>query len=162
MNTPDHIPANALSLEISARRAAMGLLARATESELAGPISANWPDHAARDLKPTQSGLVMVRGRTGGDGAAFNLGEASVTRAVIELPTGERGYGHVLGRNQRKARLAAIADALMQQPASRAAVEALILAPVASRLSAERTLAQTQTAATRVDFFTMVRGEDSR
>ena len=99
----------------AARRRAMALLARARRDELAEPIAKRWPDHGARDLKPVESGLVMLRGRIGGDGAPFNLGEATVTRAVVELPTGERGFAHILGRDAEKARLAAIADALWQR-----------------------------------------------
>ncbi len=148
--------------ELAARRRAMGLMARATEAELDAPIAALWPDHGARDLKPAEIGLVMLRGRTGGDGAPFNLGEASITRAVVELPGGERGFGHVLGRSKRRARLAAIADALWQAPASRASVEAALLAPVAARLAADKARIASETAATRVDFFTLVRGEDAR
>ena len=57
----------------------------------------------------------MLRGRAGGDGAPFNVGEATVTRAIVELPSGERGYGHILGRDAERARLAAILDALWQR-----------------------------------------------
>src|SRR5664280_1617051 len=83
--------------EVAARRRAMALLARARREELAEPIAKRWPEHGARDLRPIESGLVMLRGRIGGDGAPFNLGEATVTRAVVELPTGERGFAHILG-----------------------------------------------------------------
>ncbi len=145
-----------------ARQQAIGLFARATEQELSTAITTHWPEHGARDLKPVEAGLVMVRGRTGGDGAAFNLGEASVTRAVVELPTGERGYGHVLGRSRNKARLAAIADALWQRQDARAIIDEAILQPVAARLAARNARDVAETAATRVDFFTLVRGEDAR
>jgi alpha-D-ribose 1-methylphosphonate 5-triphosphate synthase subunit PhnG len=147
--------------ETAARRREMGLLARAVTAELAGPLERLWPDHGARDLKPVATGLVMLRGRAGGDGAAFNLGEATVTRAVVELPTGERGYGHVLGRDVEKARLAAILDALWQTRGARKEVEVQALAPIAERLAAERARVDAETAATRVDFFTLVRGEDA-
>ena len=76
---------------LAQRRRAMSLLARAMASELDGPLAQCWADHGARDLKPAETGLVMLRGRAGGDGAPFNLGEATVTRAVVELPGGERG-----------------------------------------------------------------------
>jgi alpha-D-ribose 1-methylphosphonate 5-triphosphate synthase subunit PhnG len=145
--------------EIAARRRAMTLLARARRNELAEPIAKRWPDHGARDLKPIESGLVMLRGRIGGDGAPFNLGEATVTRAVIELPTGERGFAHILGRDASAARLVAIADALWQRETGD--VETVILAPIAERLAAEAAKARAETAATRVDFFTLVRGEDA-
>jgi len=146
--------------ETAARRRAMALLARASAAELGGPLRRRWPDCEARELKPVETGLVMLRGRAGGDGAPFNLGEVTVTRALIELPTGERGWGHVLGREPERTRLMAILDALWQRADSRALVEAEVLAPVARRLSAERAKVQAETAATKVDFFTLVRGED--
>ena len=148
------------STEIAARRRAMALVARARRAELAA-IAERWPGHGARDLKPVEPGLVMLRGRIGGDGAPFNLGEATVTRAVVELPTGERGFAHILGRDAEKARLAAIADALWQREASRGDVETMILAPIEARLAAEAAKTRAETAATRVDFFTLVRGEDA-
>ena len=145
---------------IAARRRALGLLARATQRELAEPLAARWPGHGARDLKPVETGLVMLRGRAGGDGAPFNLGEATVTRAVVELPDGSRGYGHTLGRDGERARLIAIIDALWQDPERRGAIEASALRPIAARLAAERARVAAETAATKVDFFTLVRGED--
>jgi alpha-D-ribose 1-methylphosphonate 5-triphosphate synthase subunit PhnG len=102
----------------------------------------------------------MLRGRAGGDGAQFNLGEAAVTRAIVELPGGERGYAHVLGRDAERARLAAIFDALWQNPHQRRMVETNVLEPIASRLQAERALSSEEVAATRVDFFTLRRGEN--
>ena len=146
--------------EIAARRRAMGLLARASASELEEPLARRWADHGARDLKPAETGLVMLRGRAGGDGAPFNLGEATVTRAVVELPSGERGYAHVLGRDAERARLAAIFDALWQKAGERETVEERVLEPIAARLQAARAKASAEIAATRVDFFTLRRGED--
>src|SRR5271166_4996891 len=148
------------SAEISARRRVMGLLARGAAHELAEALRRNWPRHGARDLKPAETGLVMLRGRAGGDRAPFNLGEATVTRAVVELPGGERGYAHILGRDAERARLAAIFDALWQQAAERRAVEERVLAPIAARLAAARAKASAEIAATRVDCFTLKRGED--
>jgi alpha-D-ribose 1-methylphosphonate 5-triphosphate synthase subunit PhnG len=146
--------------ETAARRRAMGLLARALSSELAGPLAQRFADHGAKDLKPVETGLVMLRGRAGGDGAPFNLGEATVTRAVVELPGGERGYAHVLGRDAERARLAAIFDALWQRPHQRRVVETCVLEPIAERLEAERARRCAEVSATRVDFFTLRRGED--
>jgi alpha-D-ribose 1-methylphosphonate 5-triphosphate synthase subunit PhnG len=146
--------------ETAARRRAMGLLARALLSELSGPLEQRFADHGAKDLKPAETGLAMVRGRAGGDGAPFNLGEATVTRAVVELPGGERGYAHLLGRDAERARLAAIFDALWQTPHRRRLVETCVLEPIAARLEAERARRSAEAAATRVDFFTLRRGED--
>ena len=141
------------------RRRALGLLARATTAELAGPLATFWPDEIARDLRAPETGLVMLRGRMGGDGAAFNLGEATVARAAVELTSGERGFGHLLGRDREQARRIAVLDALWQREGER--VEARVLAPIAARLEAARAKSTAETAATRVDFFTLVRGEDA-
>jgi alpha-D-ribose 1-methylphosphonate 5-triphosphate synthase subunit PhnG len=102
----------------------------------------------------------MVRGRIGGDGAPFNLGEATVTRAAVRLDSGETGFSYALGRDHDKARLAAVCDALWQSEARRDGIERHVLAPIRARLARERTQKQEQAAATRVDFFTLVRGED--
>ena len=149
-----------LTEETAARRRAIGLLARGAAPELDRLLAARWPDHGARDLQPVEPGLVMLRGRMGGDGAAFNVGEATVTRAVVELPSGERGYGHVLGRDAAHARAAAVLDALWQTAAARSTIETEVLRPIEARLAAERAKLRAETAATRVDFFTLVRGED--
>lgn len=157
LGTADHMSNEPKS--ILERKAALALLARAAEPELADPIARNWPDLAVRELKKPEIGLAMMRGRMGGDGAAFNLGEATVTRAVIELAGGQRGHGQMLGRKPRLARLAAIADALWQDEAERPVVERDILAPIRLRLARERAKDGAETAATRVDFFTLVRGD---
>jgi alpha-D-ribose 1-methylphosphonate 5-triphosphate synthase subunit PhnG len=145
---------------LALRAALIGTLARATAAELGAALATHWPDLAFRELKPVETGLVMLRGRMGGDGAAFNLGEATVSRAVVELPTGERGYGQCLGRDAAKARTAAILDALAQRDTDRAIVEAKVVEPVRERLTLARKLSAEQTAATKVDFFTLVRGDD--
>jgi alpha-D-ribose 1-methylphosphonate 5-triphosphate synthase subunit PhnG len=146
--------------QIEARRKAMACFARATRAELQVPLDNHWPGLDIVDLKPVETGLVMLRGRMGGEGAAFNLGEATVSRAVVQLADGKRGYGHVLGRDRGRARLAAIADALWQRDEAQALVEADIVTPVTVRLAAEKAETRARSAATKVDFFTLVRGED--
>lgn len=138
------------------RRTVMALTARATTAELEQAL-----DQIGRpafvDIRPPQIGLVMLRGRTGGDGAPFNLGEATVTRAAVRLETGEIGIAYALGRGAGKARLAAILDGLAQRGTD--GIDQA-LAPVEQRLATHAATADARTAATRVDFFTLVRGED--
>lgn len=112
------------------------------------------------DMRAPENGLVMIRGCIGGDGAQFNLGEATVSRAVVRLATGEIGFGYVLGRDRDKARLIALCDALVQTKDYSAAVEGKVIAPLRTRLAAQRDTRARQVAATKVDFFTLVRGED--
>jgi alpha-D-ribose 1-methylphosphonate 5-triphosphate synthase subunit PhnG len=142
-----------------ARAEAMRLLSCSKPEELSGPIQSHWSQLETRMVRAPETGLVMLRGRTGGDGQPFNLGEATVSRAVIELSTGERGYGQLLGRNRDHAALAATVEALNQRDPDRAEVERLILAPIRERLAAEAQRQRAETAATKVDFFTLVRAE---
>ena len=63
------------------------------------------------------AGLVMVRGRIGGGGAPFNAGEATVARCTVKLASGEVGFGHVMGRDEMRAKAIALLDALAQTAA---------------------------------------------
>ena len=144
--------------EIEARRAVMAIVAQATGAELA-PV-AGLVGEGVADLRAPEIGLVMVRGRIGGDGAPFNFGEATVTRAAVRLASGATGFGQLLGRDKARARLAALIDALWVEGDLRGRIEAEILAPVRARLVAQATVRAEEVAATRVDFFTLVRGDD--
>lgn len=143
-------------MTLPSRRDWMGLLARAPADRLASLL----PDEPeAAFLRPPEIGTVMVRGRIGATGAAFNLGEMTVTRCSLRLTSGEVGHAHVQGRNRDHARRAALVDALMQT--SRASdVHARVLAPLAEAETTSRSLRAAKAAATKVEFFTMVRGED--
>lgn len=142
------------------RRDWMGLLARAPEDRLADNLAALLPvEPEAAFLRPPEIGTVMVRGRIGATGAAFNLGEMTVTRCSLRLATGEVGHAHVQGRSRDHARRAALVDALMQTPRA-SDVQTRVLAPLAEAETAARSLRAAKAAATRVEFFTMVRGED--
>lgn len=144
---------------IEARQAAMRICAHAPRGELEALVADLAGGERVYDLRPTEKGLVMLRGRIGGEGAAFNLGEASVSRAAVSLSDGVAGFAYHLGRDGQKARAAAILDALWQRPATRTQVEQG-LAPIAERLVAKARREAEQTAATRVEFFTMTRGDN--
>jgi alpha-D-ribose 1-methylphosphonate 5-triphosphate synthase subunit PhnG len=143
----------------TSRRTALAVLTQARVDEIEQGLEAVGPvDHV--ELRAAETGLVMLRGRIGGDGDPFNLGEATVTRAAVQIASGEVGFAYILGRDQRKARLCAVCDALWQSKKHRDAVERCVLAPVRTRLEAERACQRARTAATKVDFLTLVRGED--
>ena len=140
------------------RKAAMAVLAHAEAGEIAARLrTLRIPAH--QNLRAPETGLVMLRGRVGGDGAPFNLGEATVSRAAVRLATGEVGFGYTLGRDGEKARLIALCDALVQSRDFGGAVERDVIAPLRDQLMAARQQAAAETAATKVDFYTMVRGE---
>lgn len=137
------------------RKAWMSLLARAPADRLA-TLFPQLPEHHL--LRAPEIGSVMVQGRIGGTGAPFNLGEMTVTRCSLRLTDGTVGHAYVQGRDRTHAIRAAALDALMQTgaaPALRATLDML-----AAEESARRTTRASKAAATKVDFFTMVRGED--
>ena len=144
------------AIEKSARQIWMGLLARADATRLA-QLFPDLPDHST--LRPAQVGGVMVRGRIGGVGGPFNLGEMTVTRCSVELASGEVGHAHVQGRDKAHATRAAVIDALMQTDRA-AAVRAQVLDALEAVETAHRATRAAKAAATRVEFFTLVRGED--
>lgn len=140
------------------RKAAMQVLADAAGAEIARCLNAiDLPAHV--DLREPENGLVMVRGRIGGDGAPFNLGEATVSRAAVQLASGEVGFGYTLGRDMAKARMIALCDAMVQSRRYADAVETSVLAPLRAVMLEKRNRKSAEAAATRVDFYTMVRGE---
>ncbi|MBX4889396.1 phosphonate C-P lyase system protein PhnG [Rhizobium bangladeshense] len=151
---------DAASQRVSARKRAADLLARAKRSELSAVWDALPEKPQVQPVRGPETGLVMVRGRIGGGGAAFNLGEVTVTRASVRLDSGSVGHAQALGTDREKARLAAMFDALWQQEATREFVEQALLLPIEERIAAAERRKADETAATRVDFFTMVRGDD--
>lgn len=143
----------------AARKDWLGLLAKAPAGELAQLWAAAGIAPAHHVLRAPEIGAVMVRGRAGAVGAAFNLGEMSVTRASVRLADGTVGHGYVQGRDRTHALQAALIDALMQTDAA-GQVDRAILAPLRAAASTRRATRAAKAAATKVDFFTMVRGED--
>jgi alpha-D-ribose 1-methylphosphonate 5-triphosphate synthase subunit PhnG len=142
------------------RKRVADLLAQAGRDELEAAWEALPTKPTAQPVRGPETGLVMVRGRIGGGGSPFNLGEVTVTRATIRLASGTIGHSHALGTDREKARLSAIFDALWQQSTTREFVEKAVLQPVIDRITEYDRKRAEETAATRVDFFTMVRGED--
>jgi len=149
-----------MSLSLERRRRWMGVLAKAAPDELrrtataAGPL----PDYVL--LRRPETGLIQVRGRAGGGGAPFNLGEMTVTRCSVRLSDGTVGHAWVAGRDGRHSELAAVIDAMLQDPHRGTALEAAVIAPLEQARRDRAAAMSRKAAATRVDFFTLVRGED--
>lgn len=139
----------------------MGLLARAATSHLQSCLENIGELPVAAEIRPPEIGMVMVRGRVTGSGSPFNLGEMTVTRCSVSV-AGVTGHALVRGRRTDHARLAAVADALLQDETWFGVLSPHLIAPLREAealLSARRS---EDAAATKVDFFTMARGEDER
>ncbi len=137
----------------------MGLLARAPEDAMM-PLWDRVAYHPSfKWLRSPEIGGVMVRGRAGAIGAPFNLGEMTVTRCSLALEDGTVGHGYVQGRSKSKAEAAALIDALMQTEAADRLTE-LVITPLKTQMQDTRKARAAKAAATKVEFFTLVRGED--
>lgn len=141
------------------RQAWMATLAKAPVARLEDAWSTLSSPPAYTFLRPAEVGSALIRGRAGGTGQRFNLGEMTVARCVVRLDDGTTGFGYVAGRNKRHAELAALFDALMQAPGLAEEVHDTVIVPLAADQAAQRDARSREAASTRVDFFTMVRGE---
>jgi alpha-D-ribose 1-methylphosphonate 5-triphosphate synthase subunit PhnG len=156
-------PASSLPIDpdVAARQRRLRLLARADRAMLEAALAALPAPPAWRRLKQPETGLAMVRARAGGAGQRFNLGEMTLSRCVVALQDGgAMGVGYVQGRDQRRAELVAVFDALSQDAGQAERIERLLMAPLERQLEARRAERAAKVAATKVDFFTLVRGED--
>jgi alpha-D-ribose 1-methylphosphonate 5-triphosphate synthase subunit PhnG len=133
----------------------MGVLARASAGQIAARLDHAPPLPPHSRLRGPETGLVMVRGRQGGDGGPFNLGEMTVTRCSVRLADGTLGHAYVAGRDQRQAELAALLDAALQLPSLRPALLATVIEPLATAQAEQAAQVARKAAATKVEFFTM-------
>jgi alpha-D-ribose 1-methylphosphonate 5-triphosphate synthase subunit PhnG len=140
---------------VTARQRWMAILARAQSDQLQALLAdcGAIPIHTM--VRGPEGGLVMVRARAGGGGAAFNLGEMTITRCTVRTDTGFVGHAYVAGRDERCAELAALGDALMQDPDLADTIERRVVAPLERQQIEGRAARSRKAAATRVEFFAM-------
>ncbi len=142
--------------QITARQKWMAVLARTSRARLEAEWSENHGAESWNHLREPQIGMVMVRGRAGGAGQRFNLGEMTVTRCAVTLSDGTVGHSYVKGRDRVQAQYAALFDAVMLRDGSASD----FIDTLAAEQAAEKRDHARKVAATKVDFFTLVRGED--
>jgi alpha-D-ribose 1-methylphosphonate 5-triphosphate synthase subunit PhnG len=105
---------------------------------------------------------MMVQARAGGTGSRFNLGEVSITRCVLKPDAQltrcqQVGVAYIMGSSHRHAQLAAVADALLQEPELHDHWDELLLRPISQSLSEKAQVKNAQAQATKVEFFTVAR-----
>lgn len=156
-SSPDHPSTKSAVHELPCpgRRRWMAVLARAKADRIAALLRDcdDIPAHTV--LRGPDSGLIMVRGRAGGGGSAFNLGEMTVTRCTVRISNGTVGHAYVAGREGWRAELAALVDALMQDQNRAAEIEARVIAPLEAQQAEQKAARTSKAAATRVQFFAM-------
>jgi len=142
------------------RQRLLSVLAKASAGELLACWKRTGLDPSVELLRGPESGLVALQGRAGGTGQPFHVGEVSATRVTVRIGTGQVGHAMISGRDVRKAQLVAVIDAMAQDPAQAGVIERMIVTPLERLASEADARLGEETAATRVNFFTMVRGED--
>lgn len=157
---PDTDPeaAPTLTAEQEARQKWLGVLAKASRAELEDAWSRIDADPEHTWLRQPEFGSVMIRGRAGGTGDKFNLGEATITRCALRLSDGTAGYAYILGRDARRAQLAALIDALLQQEPQARKIASEVIAPLAEAQTKRREQRSRRANSTKVEFFAMERG----
>lgn len=146
--------------DIAARQRRLSVLAKARAADLLACWKQTGLDPAVELLRGPESGLMALRGRIGGSGQPFHVGEVSATRVTVRIGSGHVGHAMVAGRDVRKAQLVAVIDALAQDAQHAEMIERDIVLPLEQGLAQADAKLREETAATRVNFFTMVRGED--
>ncbi|MEM7044388.1 MAG: phosphonate C-P lyase system protein PhnG [Pseudomonadota bacterium] len=144
--------------DIKLRQTWLSVLAKSRRSDIEAAL-ADQKLPEIEVLRPAEIGLVMVRGRAGGNGQRFNLGEMPVTRCSVRSAAGRVGHGYVQGRDKRHAELAATLDAALQEAGRRPALMEAVIEPLQAVLANNKSTIEAKAAATKVDFFTMARGE---
>jgi alpha-D-ribose 1-methylphosphonate 5-triphosphate synthase subunit PhnG len=143
------------------RRDWMTLLSRAPIDLLESTMGVHASD-APQWLRAPETGLMMVQARVGGTGERFNLGEITVTRCALRLgdkPNDQSkvGVAYVTGRSHRRAQLAALADAMLQDDGQRGMLEKTLLTPTREHLARSRAERHARAQSTKVEFFTVAR-----
>jgi len=141
------------------RPAWLAVLARASLPQLAAMVPTGGELEPLQQVRPAEVGMVMLRGRIGGTGNPFNLGEASVVRCAVRIGNGPLGVAYALGRDKRRANLAALFDALLQDPLHHDKLQQQLIAPLALAQAQARQRKKNDAADSKVEFFTFVRGE---
>lgn len=157
-------PITADADNISSRQYWMSILARANFDtlqslwqEVCKGLHLN-PNY--QPLRPAEIGMVMVRASVNGNGAPFNMGEATTTRCSVQMDSGEIGSAYILGRNKPHAELAAVIDGELQRGDWNQQITQQLLEPLANLEKGRQNKRQQKAAKTKVDFFTLLRGED--
>jgi len=131
----------------------------------AGALEGHWQPLQLKPvyerIRPAETGLTRIQARMGGSGKRFVMGDATVTRAVVKLHDGTLGFSYVLGRDKAHAERCALIDALLQQPETHALLQDALITPLAALREEQRQLRAREIARSKVDFFTLVRGDNA-
>ncbi|WP_298218695.1 phosphonate C-P lyase system protein PhnG [Halothiobacillus sp.] len=140
---------------VAARQRWLSILARAQDTDLIACLEQAPPLPAFHWLRSPEVGLIMVQGRIGGSGSAFNLGEMTISRGSIRDVAGRIGHGYTTGRRLKSIEWIARLDAVLQDTTLAPAYLTTVIEPLAQIQQAQRQTLAGKAAATEVKFFTL-------
>lgn len=134
---------DAPQIDIAQRQQWMAVLAHSQPQELAALWAELKLNPEYQVIRKSETGLVQIQARMGGTGQRFFAGDATLTRAVVQLANGTYGYSYLSGRDKAHAERCAVIDALMQEKVQFQTLQETLIAPLAAnreqRLAARRT-----------------------
>lgn len=139
----------------------MSVLAHSTPASLNDRMKALNLAVEYRVIRPPETGLIQLQGRMGATGDRFLAGDTTLTRAVIQLTSGTYGYSYILGRDKGHAECSALIDALLQEKTHHLNLMETLIGPLDAERTALRARRQRHISTSRVDFFTLVRGDNA-
>ena len=143
---------------IEKRKSWMSLLATSNKNDLLNLWEQKKINIRYDWLRTPEIGSIMAQGRMGVTGDKFNIGEVTITRCSLKLNCGTVGHSYVQGRSKKKAEISALCDALMQTEMSNEINKSIII-PLEKIKKNNKDKILSKAEATKVDFFTLVRGE---
>ncbi|SHN61572.1 phosphonate C-P lyase system protein PhnG [Desulfovibrio litoralis] len=158
-----HLSSPKGNINIQLRQKWMATLSCAELQDLEDAISLLPNTLSYHYLKAPEAGLIMLKAKTGDKSHTFNMGELLVTRCIVSLTWEQQsttGYAFIKGDSQRHAELAAVYDALMQIESFNKILSTKLISPLNLKQKNKKQQMTKEIAETKVDFFTMVRGED--
>jgi alpha-D-ribose 1-methylphosphonate 5-triphosphate synthase subunit PhnG len=140
---------------IQARQHWLGVLARATTAAMRTCLESApaLPEYVL--LRGPEAGMTMLRGRMGGNGSAFNLGEMTLSRCSVRDGGGRVGHGYAAGRDLSQVTLIARLDAILQDDALGEAYQRVVVKPLAAEQTVQRASTEAKAIATEVRFFAL-------
>jgi alpha-D-ribose 1-methylphosphonate 5-triphosphate synthase subunit PhnG len=158
-NTDDKMNFQDIAAMDTDRQRWMALLGGASVKDLETEKEKLRPDIDWEFILKPEVGLLMVQSKADGSHPGFNLGEMSVTKCVLQVQGQYLGYAVILGSDLVHAELAALFDGLLQHPDFRDDLKNSLISNLALKQKEKDRALEKETADTRVEFFTLKRGE---
>lgn len=137
----------------------MSVLARADWADIEHRWKSVGIDLPYTILREPEIGLAQIRGKMANKGDVFNVGDTTITRASVQFKNDVVGHCYTMGRNLDKALTCAVIDGVLQHDQHNQVVMDAVIAPLQQAFIEKRKHRKQEIETSKVDFFTLVRGD---